>query len=83
MSETKNVEASPAWRLAGPQPMWALGRTFDWGFSLLGKYCWPDATEAEYKTRLFRTRQQARDSRDTCCYKDARVVKVNVTINVA
>ena len=62
---------------------WALGREFDWGFNLLGKYCWPNSPKEEFRTRLFRTRQQARDARATCTYKDARVVKVVVTIQSA
>lgn len=66
-----------------PQKMWALYRDFDWGRSLLGKYCWSDAIEQEYKTKLFRTRQQARDARKTCCYKDAKVVKVTISIQMA
>lgn len=68
--------------LTRPQIMWALGRKFDWGFTLLGNHCWPGEEGEEYKTRLFKTRQQARDSRATCNFKDARVVKVNVNIDI-
>ena len=62
---------------------WALGREFDWGFGLLEKFWWPNSPKEEFRTRLFRTRQQAREARETCRYKDARVVKVVVTIESA
>lgn len=64
------------------QRMWALGRNFDWGFGLLGKYAWPNAVDSDVSTKLFRTRQQARDARKSCCYKDAKVVSVMVTIEI-
>lgn len=59
---------------------WALTEQFSWGRSFLGKFCWPGGNDSDLCYRLFRTRQHARDARATCCYKDARPVKVVVSI---
>ena len=60
---------------------WVLTYKFDWGTAMLGKYCWKDATEDEYKIKIFRTRQQARKAQKTCCYEKTKIVRVNINIS--
>lgn len=63
---------------------WALAMKFEGRMSLLGKYCWPNATATEPRIRTFATRQDARTAKAASCYsKEAMVVKVNVTIKHA
>ena len=59
---------------------WALIRRFDWGDSLLGKFCWIGARSDDFNVRIFNTRQEARNARSTCCYKDAKPVKVIIKV---
>ena len=59
---------------------WALTHKFDQGTRMLGKHCWKDATIDNLPTKVFRTRQQARDARKDCCYKKTKVVKVVIFI---
>lgn len=61
---------------------WALESRFAFGWSLLGRFCWPDATADEQQTRTFRTRKLARAAqRKMTSYRaESRVVKVEVVI---
>ena len=59
---------------------WALSRKFDHGEQFLGKYCWTDAKDADFSTKLFRTREHARFYKKSCCFKNAKIKRVFVTI---
>ena len=50
------------------------------GYTILGKYCFPIAGINDPIIKTFRTREEARKARDTCCYKPAKVVRVEVII---
>ena len=47
---------------------------------LAGRYCWPNATEEEPRTRTFRTREEARMAKVLAFGREARAVKVTVTV---
>lgn len=60
---------------------WALAAKFEHGWTLLGKYCWRDATKDEPVIRTFRSRRLAREAKATACYRDeSTIVKVRVRI---
>jgi len=61
---------------------WAISKNFDWGTVFLGKYCFRELKTRNSETypTLFYTRKQAREAKKICCYKDAVVRRVEVTI---
>lgn len=59
---------------------WALMYKFDWGYALLGKYCWMNAPLLEGPIKTFYTRREAREAKKTCCYKRAVPVKVKIVL---
>lgn len=59
---------------------WALAFEFDQGMQMLHKYDWEGAGINDLPTKVFRTRQQARDARRSCRFKKAKVVKVIISI---
>ena len=61
---------------------WALSYKFDDGTRILSKYCWKDTTIDDLPTKVFRTRQHARDARKSCRFKKAKVVKVIISIEL-
>lgn len=65
-----------------PDKAWALIHKFDWGTAILGKYCWKDSTENEYKKKIFKTRREAREAKKTCCYDKTRVVRIEINLKV-
>ncbi len=64
---------------------WALARYFDrpGPLTLLGRFCFTGGHEDDLRTiKTFRTRAKARGAQATCGYKDARPVRVRVTIEL-
>ncbi len=60
--------------------MWGLTIKLEDQRLLLGIYCWQPPLTSALRKALFRTRREAREAKRTCCYSDARVERVDVTI---
>ena len=66
---------------------WALvcnlkGYSFENEF-FLGKYCWNDGAKNDLQVCTFRTRENARRAKKRLrCYKDSKIVKVEVEIRL-
>lgn len=59
---------------------WCLKGRIAGKHRLLGPYCWPESDPSDFYVRLFKTRREAREAKKTCCYKNAVVCSVIVTV---
>lgn len=68
----------------GDTKRWALSVIFKGNRQVLGKFCWPNPADSDPRIRTFRTREQARLSREQLTsYRDeARVVAVEISVAI-